>query len=199
MSQRQGETAATLAELDQLRSRVRGDRRETSVPLVVLGVLAVVSALPLPLAGPVSPLATAVLALFVVAAYYRHRQAATGVGTASGQWVKAGLAVLVVGLMGPGLMMLFVPPVAVVGAVVAVLGWRRNNRTLVIAGFATAVIAGLEQWFVVSNRFWDLARLVGSDPHVWWVLHAQQLVVLLLGAGLLAVAVAVHRRERAHG
>src|SRR5690606_40897800 len=54
-------------------SRVRRDRRETSVPLILLGALAVMSAVPLPLDGPLTLLATAVIAVFVVAAYYRKR------------------------------------------------------------------------------------------------------------------------------
>lgn len=193
------ESAVTLAELDHLRSRVRRDRRETSVPLILLGVLAVMSAVPLPLDGPLTLLATAVIAVFVVAAYYRKRQVTTGIGTAYGQWVKAALAVLVVGLMGPGLLMLFLPPVAVIGAVVAILGWRRSNRTLLLAGLVTTAVTGLEQWFIVSNRFWDFARLMGSDPQSWWVLHAQQLVVLFLGAGLLVTAATIRRWERSNG
>ena len=188
--------AGVFDDIERLRTRVRADRRETSVPLLVLGTLAVLSSLVSTFAGGLLLALPAVLSLFGLALYYRRRERRVGVGTAAQRWTTAGLWVLVVSVLVPGLAMLFLPPVAIVGIVVTVMGVRERNRALIVGGSAAAVLAGLEQWYVISNRFWDLAKLVDAGPKTWWVANAQQFVFGSLAGALLAAGVVALGQER---
>lgn len=185
-----------LDDVARLRRQVRADRRETSVPLLVLGTLALLSSLLTTFAGGLLLALPAVLSLFGLALYYRRRERRLGVGTAGRRWTTAGLWVLGACVLVPGLAMLFLPPVAIVGIVVTVMGVRDRNRALVIGASAATVIAALEQWYVISNRFWDLAKLVGAGPQTWWVVNAQQFVYGALAGVLLAAGVVALRQER---
>ncbi len=199
MGDRETETAALLDDLTQLRSQVRGDRRETSVPLLTLAALALLSSVLRPVVGGVLLVYPAVLALLALGLYYRRRESTVGVGTAPMRWVTAGLAVLLVYVLVPWLAMLFLPPVAVVGITVSILGTRRRDTALVVGGVLAAAVSGLEEWFVISNRFWDLAKLVDAPPGTWWVGNAQPIVHGLLAASLLVAGLVAHRRETRRG
>ncbi|MBS3940256.1 MAG: hypothetical protein KG028_04770 [Actinobacteria bacterium] len=190
------EMAGVLDDIERLRTRVRADRRETSVPLLVLGTLALLSSVMANVAGGLLLAVPAVLSLFGLALYYQHRERRIGIGTAGKRWTTAGLGVLGVCVLVPGLAMLFLPPVAIVGIVVTVIGVRDRNRALIVGGSAAAVIAGLEQWYVISNRFWGLAKLVGAGPLTWWVTNAQQFVFGSLAGAFLATGVVALRQER---
>jgi hypothetical protein len=197
MSDRREAASGALADVERLRTQVRSDRRETSIPLLALGMLTVLSAWVTPFVGGILLAFVAVVVLLVLAGYYRRREQAVGLRTQAGRWTTAGMSVLVVYVLVPWLAMLFLPPVAIVGIVVAVLGYRSRNRPLVLGGVAAAVVSGAEQWFIISNRFWDLAKLVDAGPHTWWVSNTHQLVLATLAASLLAGgAVALHRERR---
>mgnify|MGYP007087611090 CR=1 FL=1 len=196
MSERTSPAPALLEEVERLRSRVRANQRASSVPLLVLAALVVVSwMLPLYGAGPLL-IVPAVAALLGIGVYYQRRQRLLGVGTSPHRWTKAGLVVFGVYVLVPWLAMLFLPPVAVVGAVVAALGAKSRNPALIAGGGAAALISALERWHLISNRFWDLGKLVDASPHTWWVANAKHIVLATLAATLLAVGLLALHRER---
>jgi hypothetical protein len=189
--------ASVLADVDRLRTQVRSDRRETSVPLLALGGLALTTSWFAPFAGGFVVTAVAVLVLLGLALAYRRREHAVGVGTGSRRWTIAGVAVLVAFVVIPWLAMLFLPPLTIVGTVVAIVGVRGGNRALVAGGLLAAVVSGLEHWRIISNRAWDLAQLTGAGPTSWWVSNSSQLVIGTLAAALLiGGAVALVREQR---
>jgi hypothetical protein len=199
MSGSRGDAFATLDEVERLRTQVRSDRRATSVPLLALGALAAASAWSTPFVGGIVQAFLAVLVLLVLALYYQRRERAVGVGTQASRWTTAGLSVLVIYVLVPWLAMLFLPPVAIAGVVVAVMGSRSRNRWLIAGGIAAAAVSALEQWFIISNRFWDVAKFIGAAPHAWWVVNAQQLVLASLASALLASGAVALSRERRRG
>lgn len=146
MSDRREDASGVLADVERLRTQVRSDRRETSVPLLALGMLTVLSVWVTPFVGGILLAFVAVVVLLVLALYYRRRERAVGLRTQAGRWTTAGLSVLVIYVLVPWLAMLFLPPVAIVGIVVAVVGYRSRNRLLVFGGVAAAVVSGAEQW-----------------------------------------------------
>jgi hypothetical protein len=192
---------ALLRDAERLRRRARGDRHASSVPLLIFGAITVIGApLGLPalwpwggwfwlLAGPAGFLATGW--------WYRRQQARSGIGEGRGSYTAAGVSTLLAFVLLP---LVLIAPLPVVAAGLLVVAALQRNRYLAAWALVLGLLGGLEHFFVLSNRLYDLAEWLGwfresrdygpldelGPPIVFAALGG-----LLLAAGLLAL-----RRER---
>jgi hypothetical protein len=189
-----GDPEGVLNDLDRLRSGARGDRRPSSVPLIVFGALTLLGA-PLlgegmllwrtlywAVGGPVGFLA--------IAWWYRHRRVQTGGGAGRGSYAKTGLFLLTSFLLLP-LLAVQMPAVAIALLVLALV-----QRNTYLAAFAVVfgVVGALETFDVLDNLAYRAAfragwfqnrdGYFGAAPSVVYGL----LGLILVGAGLVALA-----------
>jgi hypothetical protein len=192
---------ALLADAERLRRRARGDRHASSVPLLIFGALTVVGALlALPalwpwgdwywlLAGPAGFLA--------VGWWYRRQQARSGIGEGRGSYAVAGVCTLLVFVLLP---LLWIAPLPVVAAGLLVVAVLQRNRYLAAWAAVLGLLGGLERFYVLSNRLYDLAQWLGWFPESrgYRLLDGgQPLVYAALGGLLLVAGLVALRRERA--
>lgn len=191
-------SASALKELEDLRAQVRADQHAVSVPLLAVGTLTVATAAAPHVQRDLIATAGLLAVLIGLSLYYVRRQARVGVGTPAASWKNATLAVVAVILLLPVVLFLL-SPLAVAGAVLVAIGGSTRNRTLAVYGLAFGVLAGLQQWYVISNRVGDLARLLGVSGPAWWVHHADRLVLVALGSALLIPGLVALVREQRRG
>jgi hypothetical protein len=193
---------ALLRDAERLRRRARGDRHASSVPLLVFGALTLVSApMALPalwpwgdmfwlLAGPVGFLATGL--------WYRRQLARSGVGAGRGSYTVAGVSTLLAFVLLP---LVWIAPLPVFAAGLLVLAALQRNRYLAAWAVVLGLLGGLERFFVLSNRLYDLAQWLGwsgeSEDYGLLTELAQPIVYAALGGLLLAAGLVALRRERA--
>jgi hypothetical protein len=193
---------ALLRDAERLRRRARADRHASSVPLLIFGALTVISApLALPamwpwgdefwlLAGPAG--------LLAISWWCRRQQARSGVGAGRGSWTVAGISVLLAFVVVP---LVSIAPLPVVAAGLLVVAALQRNRYLAAWAVVLGVLGGLERFFVLSNRLYDLAEWLGwsREPGGYWLLDdlTQPIVFAALGGLLLAAGLVALRRERA--
>jgi hypothetical protein len=193
---------ALLRDTERLRRRTRGDRHASSVPLLIFGTLTLISALlALPalwpwgdlfwlLAGPAGFLATGW--------WYRRQQARSGVGEGRGSWTVAGVSTLLAFVLLP---LVWIAPLPVVAAGLLVLAALQRNRYLAASAAVLGLLGGLEHFFVLSNRLYDLAQWLGwfPEPRDYGLLDdlGPPVVFAALGGLLLAAGLVALRRERA--
>lgn len=197
--------ADLLHEAERLRQRARRDGHRTSVPLFIFGALIIVAGLlefgtdygsRFSTAGLLMPLATPV-ALAFLAWWFRRQQRRVGVGHGPARpLVVAGGALCLI-LLAP--LTFFLPlllPTVLAMAGLLVLGLWQRDRFLVGCAVIFGVLLGLEAFFVLSNRLYDLASLLGlfADQDGYFS-GASGLVVTALGALLLLAGVAARRLE----
>lgn len=187
-----------LHEVDDVRQRARGDRRATSVPLLVFGGLTIVDALLRAASDPFRNLALVLLApvgFALVALYYRRREIGTGVGRRSRPYAIAAL----VTLAAVPFMVLLGAPV-LVGIGLLVIAVQQRNRYLGIWAVVYGVVGSLEALYVFSNRLYEANEALGlnsgTSGYFSWSssLVFGALGVVLVGAGLYA-----RRKEVASG
>ena len=193
---------ALLRDAELLRRRARGDRHASSVPLLIFGALTVVSApLAFPalglwgelfwlLAGPAGFLATGW--------WYRRQQARSGIGEGRGSYTVAGVSTLLAFVLVP---LVWIAPLPVVAAGLLVVAALQRNRYLAAWATVLGLLGGLERFFVLSNRLYDLAGWFGwlREPRDHGLLDdlGQPIVYAALGGLLLAAGLVALRRERA--
>jgi hypothetical protein len=186
-----------LSEVGAVQRRVRGDRRATSVPLVVFGVLTVTIAV----LGPKFVWAPA-LALFflaplgflVVAIIYKRREISLGVGgRAHAYKVAAITTLLALPFLG-----FFVGEYAVIGLALLIIAILQRNPTLGLWAVVFGVIGGLERFYLLSNRLYPIADALGvnrnSDGYFSW---GSALVYGCLGIAMIAGGLYTRHREGA--
>lgn len=176
--------------LNGLRSRVDADRRSTSFPLVVFGLVTLGAALlPAPTHGmaPVYWLLAAPIAFTLLWSMYRRRETTVGVGTPARSYGHVAIGFAVISVLVPGLLMIFGAAAAAAGLALAIFGLRQRNRVVAATGLVFGVVVGLEHWSVLTNRVHAL--FAGSTT---W---ADNAVMAALGLGLLAIGLIVYRRE----
>jgi hypothetical protein len=196
------EAQALVRDAERLRRRARGDRHASSVPLLVFGALTVLSApllLPRPspwgdlfwlLAGPAG--------FLVTGWWYRRQQTRSGVGEGRGSWTVAGVSMLLALVLLP---VVWIAPLPIVGAGLLVVAALQRNRYLAAWAAVLGLLGGLERFFVLSNRLYDLADwlgwLQGPRGQELLVELGSSVVFAALGGLLLAAGLVALRRERA--
>lgn len=194
---------AMLEDTERLRRRARADRHPSSVPLLTFAYLTLFGA-PLVI-GQLWPLGqyywvvAGPAGFLLVGWWYRRQQVRTGVGQGRGSYCLAGASVLLALLALP---MLWFSPLPTVAAGLVAIAVLQRNAWLAFWAAIFGVLGTLEQFFVLSNRLYDLAAWRGwfAEPRDYGIaddlgppiVHAA-LGVLLLIAGL----VARHREDRA--
>jgi hypothetical protein len=191
----------------EVRHKVRGDRRATSVPLFVFGAVTVLVTL-LRLGFGVGgrglrpdvafDLVAVPIGFFMVALYYRHRQRATGVGAGPRLYVMAAVAALAVIVLLPFVLVFGV--YATAGVALLVIAVRQRNLSLGVWAVVYGVVGSLEAIDFVSNRLYTAADALGlfraQDGYFPW---ASALVYLALGASLIGAGLVAYKREHAGG
>lgn len=193
---------ALLRDAERLRRRAHGDRHASSVPLLIFGAITVIDApLALPalwpwgdlfwlLAGPAGFLATGW--------WYRRQQARSGIGEGRGSYTVAGASTLLAFVLLP---LVWIAPLPVVAAGLLVVAALQPNRYLAAWAAVFGLLGGLEHFFVLSNRLYDLAGWLGwfREPRDYGLLDelGPPIVFAALGGLLLAAGLLALRRERA--
>lgn len=184
-----------LGDVRAVRHRVRGDRRTTSVPLLVFGTITVVEALLRPF---IHPIVYDIVALVLVPAgfagialYYQGHERAIGVGSPTQSYALTGLVLGLLMIVMFGIVLLF-GAFAVVGFGLLFIAYRQRNLYLALWAVIYGVVGTLEGLSLVSNRLYSIAQDLGlyrttqgcfswSTSLVYGVLGA-----MVIGAGLLA-------------
>jgi hypothetical protein len=184
-----------LRDVDVVRHRVRSDRRATSVPLIVFGIITLSEAVLRPVVHPaVNDIAALILAPIgfgVVAVYYRRHEVATGVGSPTRPYAVTGLLLALAFVIFLGLALLFGSFLAV-GLGLFVIAVRQRNVYLGLWATIYGVIGTLEGLSLISNRLFVTARWLGlfrpSDGYFSWSSSLVYGVIgaMLVGAGFFA-------------
>ena len=185
---------ALLDDLDQVRRRARGDLHAASVPLFVLGLLAVggaladfsdslmVTMLYWSFAGPAGMLVTAL--------WFHRLQRRHGAGTGAGPLVSITILITCVAVASG-----FFP----IGGVITAIGFvalavTQRNRVLATAAVIFGLVTAAQQPFgFISNSIYNRV------PNALGILeyHGSAVVYAILGLLLLGVGVRAFRQERA--
>lgn len=196
--QTENDAATTLDELEQVRRKVRSDRRPASVPLAVLaGAMTLFAAIQwvqlvrdsdaiwpellMALGAPVG--------FAVIARWYRALELDLGVRTERRVFVVLGVAALFVVVALPGLALTPLGlPFGIVGAGLLVAAWRQRSALLAAGALVFGVGGVLETWYVLSNR----VHYVYDGYLSSW---ASAAVWTLLAIALVALAAVARSRE----
>jgi hypothetical protein len=193
--------AEAWSKAQRLSARARGDRRPSSVPLLVFGLLILASA---PLMN--DPLSLWRLAFWVIAGpvgfllvawWYRRRRLRAGVGSGRGSYARMALLVLASFLLA---LPLWVVPLPAVAAGLAILGVRQRNAYLTVCAAGLGVAGGLEAFGVFDNMLYRAAFGVGLfRPHYGYFDGAPGIVFGLIGMLMLGAGTFALWRERRSG
>jgi hypothetical protein len=187
-----------LANVRGVRLQARRDRRATSVPLLVFGVLTVADAVLRSLFDPIGNLVLLLLApvgFMVIARHYRRREIALGVGSEPRSYVIAAFIMV--------LMFVFLLPVllifglfAAVGVGLLAIAVRQRNLYLAFWAVVYGVVGGLEGLSLISNRLYGVANALGwlrsSNGYFSW---SSSLVYGVLGSMLIGAGLYARRQE----
>jgi hypothetical protein len=184
-----------LRDVGVVRHRVRSDRRATSVPLVVFGIItlaeAVLRLVAHQAANDFVALLLAPIGFAVIAVYYRRREVATGVGSPTRPYAFTAVLLALAFVIFLGLALLFGTFLAV-GLGLFVIAVRQRNLYLGVWAALYGVIGTLEGLSLISNRLFVAARWLGlfkpSDGYFSWSSSLVYGVIgaMLIGAGLFA-------------
>jgi len=168
-----------LGDVRAVRQRVRGDRRATSVPLLIFGTITLIEAFLRPFVhASVNDIVAVVLAplgFAAVAIFYRRHEVSIGVGSPTRAYGLTGLGLALALTIFLGLILLF-GTFAVVGVGLLIIALRQRNFYLGIWAAIYGVVGTLESFYLISNRI----AVSWSPSLVYGVLGA-----MLIGAGLL--------------
>jgi len=179
-----------------LRRRARGDRRATSVPLLVFGAITLLDAV---LRSVLDPVGDALLLLLAPAGFafvalcYRRREVALGVGGRTRPYAIAAVVTLVtlpvVFLFGA---------YELVGLGLLVIALTQRNWYLGAFAVVYGVVGGLEALGAISNRLYGASEALGfaraRDGYFSW---SSSLVYGTLGVALVGAGLYARRRETA--
>lgn len=194
-----GQASTLLADLGELRERSARHLHPASVPLIVLGLTAAagggaawleegslnyLSWLYWVLTGPAS--------LLVTAWWYRRLRLREGAGTGGRGMITIAILVGCAALAGA----LFFLGGPVTAAGFCAIAWIKRSRALAIGAVVFGVVAGLEQPFHALSY-----GITNADPSLPGAAliaqHGTTMVLVLLGACLLAAGGVMLSRERA--
>jgi hypothetical protein len=178
---------------EKLRDRVRADMRLSSVPLLVFGVLTILS-IPLandplwtflfwPTAGPIG--------FIIIAVWYRMRRIRTGLGPGRGPYARIGAVLFAAFLLILPLIMVQLPAIGIALLVIAVL---QGNRYLAICAIVFGVVGGLEIFGAFDDWLYQLGQPLGLFAR--GIDDASAIIFATLGAFLMVAGLIALKRER---
>jgi hypothetical protein len=151
-----------LDEVGRLRKLVWADRRPSSVPLIIFGALAILSAAfelsDLSLWRLVYWLIAGPTGFLLCAAWYKHRRSTTGVGAGRGSYMKTGVVLLISFAIVIPLWVIALPTIGFALLVIAV---RQRNTYLAICATFFGVTGLLVSIFTFDNLLYRLANYFG--------------------------------------
>jgi intracellular septation protein A len=189
-----------LGDAGAVQRRVRGDRRATSVPLIVFGTITLIAAVIEPMVDGAATVALFLLApvgFLTVALIYRRREIALGLGGRERAYTVAAISTL---LLLP-ILGLALGSYALVGMALIIIAMLQRNLQLGISALVFGVVGGLEHLSLISNRLYSLADTLGiyrsSDGYFSW---SSSLVFAILGLALIVGGLLAQHAERgSHG
>jgi len=183
-----------LDDMRHVKQQARGDRRATSVPLLVFGALAALDAalqLIMHSRTNASLVLLAPAGFAAIALYYRRHEIAVGVGSWTRSYAIAAVATVAVFLLTVSIFLLFGFYVAAGIGLLAIAVRQRNLYLGVWAGIY-GVVGALEGLSLISNRLYTAADAFGlfraRQGYFSWSHSAVYgaLGLMLIGAGLYA-------------
>jgi hypothetical protein len=185
-----------LDEVGAVQRRVRGDRRATSVPLIVFGAITLIAAVIEPMldwAGTLTLFLLAPIGFVSVALIYRRRQIAFGVGGRERAYTVAAISTL---LLLP-ILGLALGSYALIGLALVIIATLQRNLRLGIWALVFGLVGGLEHLFLISNRLYSLADTLGinrsKDGYFSW---SSSLVFGILALALIVGGLLARHAER---
>ncbi|MDX2565385.1 hypothetical protein PV371_38220 [Streptomyces sp. TX20-6-3] len=189
----------TLTEVERLRRKARGDRRPTSVPLSILGVVTLLGAVSAHVfghttAGMVFWMAAGPMCFLAVAAYYRLQSARIGAGAGHSWYLWTGLLVIPLTVLAP---FWGFGGVTVMAFTLTWLAVIQRNTILTICAISFGVVGTLEDWMVFETFiFPKVASLASWNPSgASYSDGISTLVYGILGSSLIAASLVARRRE----
>jgi hypothetical protein len=193
------ESSGVLVEVDQLQKLASADRRPSSVPLLVFGVLTLGCAAFADDSLSLWALAYWVVAgpagFLLIAAWYRRRRVQLGVGSGRGSYLKTGLVLLAAFAL---VLPLWAVPLPTIGVALLVLAVRQRNTYLGICAVAFGLLGGLAKIFVFDNALYRLAEHVGWHKATHGYFNGASIMVYAV-IGLLMVVAGFVARQRELG
>ena len=185
-----------LGDAGAVQRRVRGDRRATSVPLIVFGSITLIAAVIEPIvhwAGTLALFLLAPVGFLSVALIYRRREIALGLGGRDRAYTVAAISTL---LLLP-ILGLALGSYALVGIALIVIAMLQRNLQLAIWALVFGVVGGLEHLSLISNRLYSLADSLSiyrsNDGYFSW---SSSLVFGILGLALVVGGLLAQHAER---
>jgi intracellular septation protein A len=189
-----------LGDAGAVQRRVRGDRRATSVPLIVFGTITLIAAVIEPMvdwAGTLALFLLAPIGFVSVALIYRRREIAFGLGGRERAYTVAAISTL---LLLP-ILGLALGSYALIGLALVIIAMLQRNLQLGIWALVFGVVGGLEHLSLISNRLYSLTDTLGinrsQDGYFSW---SSSLVFAILGLALIVGGLlARHSEHGSHG
>jgi intracellular septation protein A len=185
-----------LGDVGAVQRRVKGDRRATSVPLIVFGSITLIAAVIEPMvdwAGTLALFLLAPVGFLSVALIYRRREIAFGLGGRERAYTVAAISTL---LLLP-ILGLALGSYALVGIALIIIAMLQRNLQLAIWALVFGVVGGLEHLSLISNRLYSLADSLGiyrsNDGYFSW---SSSLVFGILGLALIVGGLLAQHAER---
>ena len=201
MTSAQPAAAELLHDLDALRASTRAQLQPTSLPLLVFGGLLLIAAA-LPSATFDFPwsaywLVAAPGAFAFIAARYRRIEGEVGVGDRSRHYRLAAVGAVVIGFMIASLLIFLVSPLAGAGVALFAVARATRDRGLTVAAAVLVVFGLLEPWFILSNRVYEVGKLVGDpDGSERIFRYSRNIVTAVVALGIIAAGTIARRRGR---
>jgi hypothetical protein len=197
-------TTATLGELENVRAKVRADRRPASMPLAVLGgamtLFAVLQWIEWSMETRVSPapfwpwfpedfvLLVVPIGFVLIALRYRAVERHLGVRTEWRVFLALAVVALISLLVAPRWLVHFISvPFGVTGLSLLVVAWWQRSGLLAVGALIFGVGGVLETFRVLTNRVYEV-----YGGFISW---ASVAVWTLLTVALWALAVVAYKRE----
>jgi len=191
------DSSEVLVEVGRLKRLAWADRRPSSVPLIIFGALAILSA-PFELsdlswwrlfywliAGPTG--------FLLCAAWYKHRSAATGVGAGRGSYLKTGVVLFISFVIVIPLWVIALPTIGFALLVIAV---RQRNTYLALCATFFGVSGFLMGIFTFDNLLYRLADYFGFFKSAsGYFSGATATVDVIWGLLMVAAGLIAYRRE----
>lgn len=185
-----------LGDVGAVQRRVKGDRRATSVPLIVFGSITLIAAVIEPMvdwAGTLALFLLAPVGFLSVALIYRRREIAFGLGGRERAYTVAAISTL---LLLP-ILGLALGSYALVGIALIIIAMLQRNLQLAIWALVFGVVGGLEHLSLISNRLYSLTDTLGiyrsNDGYFSW---SSSLVFGILGLALIVGGLLAQHAER---
>ena len=185
-----------LGDVGAVQRQAKGDRRATSVPLIVFGLITLIAAVIEPMvdwAGTPALFLLAPVGFLSVALIYRRREITFGLGGRERAYTVAAISML---LLLP-ILGLALGSYALVGIALIIIAMLQRNLQLAIWALVFGVVGGLEHLSLISNRLYSVADSLSiyrsNDGYFSW---SSSLVFGILGLALIVGGLLAQHAER---